>query len=330
MSTKKEDINVDDYLFAGVDRNEPEPEIENADYGNEVVSEEAPAPEPPPKPKAKEPEPEPEPEPEAAAPEGEPTDTVSEPEAEAGEPVKAEEPEEPQPHHMIPKARFDEVNERRKVAERKLREKEEAERLAKEAEDRDNTCDLSDREQAYMEAVLEGDIDTALAIRNEIREAERVQYQREMREQAKTVTKLTRAEEELNAAIDESVKTYPVFNKESAKFSQEITDDVLERFEGFKAVGYQPAAAMRKAVFDAARIYGLDSPEETPEPKPSAEIRNLPTAKQRQRKLEVEQNQPPLPGSRSPETGINVLQLPEEEFEKLSDAELAKLRGDVL
>lgn len=225
----------------------------------------------------------------------------------------------------IPKSRFDEVNERRKAAERRLKELEEREKEAEQGVD----FDFDAKEAEFMEAVLDGDKDKALAIRREIRAAERAIIEQQTARTSAATREQTKAELELQQAIDEAKSTYPAFDDASEAYSQDLTDEVLELFNGYVAQKYAPAVAMRKATRIVAKLHDLGAPseaeaEEAPAPKASLKPGQV------ERKLKAAKRQPPQPKGRAEERTVDVLRMSEAEFEKLSEAELRAMRGDML
>lgn len=228
----------------------------------------------------------------------------------------------------IPKSRFDEVNERRKAAERRLKELEESAKAAEKGID----FDFEAKEAEYMEAVLDGDREKALAIRREIRAAESKLYEQRAQQTASQTREQTKAELELQRAIEEAKSQYPAFDDTSEAYSQDLTDEALELFNGFVAQKYEPAAAMRKATRMVAKLYGLDAASSGESADESAERphQTRPKSGQVERKLKTAQRQPPQPSSRTEDRALDVMRMPESEFEKLTEAELRRLRGDMI
>lgn len=98
--------------------------------------------------------------------------------------------------------------------------------------------------------------------------------------------------------------------------------------------GYEPRHALREAADTVALRYGIQkagqaAPAPAQEPAAQAQAEPQPTS-DLERKTEMASRQPPkTPGSRNDgQSDVNTL--PESEFDKLSDEDLARARGDYL
>lgn len=217
----------------------------------------------------------------------------------------------------IPKSRFDEVNERRKVAEAKLIEMEQ--RLAQTKAP--VNVDLDGMEKAYMTAVLDGDQDKALEIRRQIRAAEERAIQDRIAQFSTTTREETKASLALEATIKEVQAKYPVFDENSEVFKPEYSEEALELFQTF-AQKLPRDLAMRKAVEYVVKVNGLESP--TPVSPPVA-----PRPTGLRQKLEAANAQPPVIAGRAaaPMT-TDILSMTDDEFDALPVSEIRRLRGD--
>jgi len=261
------------------------------------------------------------------------------------EPAEEEqEVEEEQPAHTdqprIPKSRFDEVNKRAKDAEAK------AEALQREFEalkagmqqgqpqqpqqpqqqpEQKPQFDFNAKEQQYMDAVLDGETDKALAIRNEIREAERAEFQSvaqtkstESVEQMQLRSRVEQAAIKLNAEK-------PIFDSTSESFNQSALDEALTVRNGLMATGVDPVEAMQQAAELVSFKY---KPAEAPvaQAEPAVPKQQPVSAK----KVDTANKQPPSIGAKTgqpADTGpkLDVMQMSEEEFDNLSSEEINKL-----
>lgn len=306
LKNEVEDLTAD--IFPGSQIEDDETPV---DRGDSVVAE--PEEETPP---VAEPDPEPEPEEAEEAPEPQVEEPEETPEVEAEKPKGKDEP-------RIPKSRFDEVNQRRKAAEEELRKYREREKIVKEVE----SFDFKGREKAYMEAVLDGDTDKALEIREEIREAERAVYTQEARKVADETTDQKRTKTELDSTINELQEKYPMFDGESEQFNEALTEEALAMYQGYLNRNVPPAEAMRRAVTNVVKLNGLDAPESVAEA-PKAKAQTKATPDQVRSKLEKATRQPPSPSTREAAPRPDPMNMSEAEFDKLSATELRKLRGD--
>lgn len=298
--------------FFGGDIDEPE-EIADVDRGDDIPSLEdtlldesgsAPAVEPP---AAGEPPAEPEPEPETSAEEPEAEDTKDE--------VKKKD------NNFVPRARMNEVLEQKRAAEQRLKD------LQAQLESKVPPTDypFDEKETAYMDAVLEGDHQKALAIRKEIRAAELELTRSVAATQAAQAKEATKAELEFTQVVQQMESDYPVFDQNSADYNQELVDEALELHAGFMSRGYSPAAAMRKAVTYVAKVNGLDAKVEAPAPAPKR------TASTVKSKLDAATAQPPVQtGVSGGEVEPDYRNLSDEDWDKLPKATIARLRGDIV
>jgi hypothetical protein len=268
-----------------------------------------------------------------------PTESVETPEPATPtepEPQAKAEPE-PEPEHqapMIPKARFDEVNTRRKALA------EENERLKAELAVRTQApepsappapaYDFTSKEKEYMEAVLDGDTDKALAIRGEIRQAEFQQITLQVQQSVPRpdeVVALSQQQVAQQSALEEVNAAYPVFDPTADNFDADLTEEAVAIAKGFiEFRGMDFPSAIRKAADQVARLNGIAaSTAASAAPK-------APTPKDVASKIERATQQPPTaPVSQVPEEPTtDVMNLTEEEFEKLPAATKARLRGDFM
>jgi hypothetical protein len=266
------------------------------------------------------------PEPQAAEPD------AAAPAAAAAAP--AEEPEKPAVEEpFIPKSRFDEINERRKAAEAKLRELEAREKAADPANVVD--FDFKGKEKAYMDAVLDGDTDKALTIRDEIRIAEQSLFQQMTQKAEQTARTAAKQDIKLEQTISELTSKYPTFDPDHADYSDDLTREALSFQRTFISDGYDPDKALRKAVAYVAKIHDLTEAGAAPAPQglqaaAAAPATPKPTQAQVEGKMRVAGQQPPVVPSAGKDAprGVNIMEMSDEEFEKLSPDEIRKFRGD--
>lgn len=267
--------------------------------------------------------------PEPDVPAAEEPEPDAEPAAEGEEPEAEEQPDAENPpaevdKQLIPRARFNEVNDRAKAAERR----------AQELEARLNATippteyDFESKEREYMDAVLEGDHQKALGIRRDIRAAEMDLARTVAAAQATQAKEATKAELEFEQTVAGIEAEYPAFSQTSEAYNQELVDEALELHAGFVSRGYSPAAAMRKAVTYVAKVNGLTGKSEAPAPAPAAPKRGPSTVKS---KLDLAASQPPVQsGVSGGEVEPDYNNLSDEEWNALPKATIARLRGDAM
>jgi hypothetical protein len=298
----------------------PEPEPEVAEETEEVVAEAE---------EAEEEEP---------VAEEEVAEEVEEPEAELEE---AEEPEEapvvaekPAKKTMVPKARLDEVLAKQKALQKQLDEINAANEKSAEAPD---AYDFDAKEVEYQNMVLDGETDKAVALRREIRKAEREQLEFEMRQEMNQTVTQDRQMTALQQAANAMEDAYPIFDRNSEVYNEDVTNEVVELRDAFMMKGYEAVDALSKAVKYVVKDHDLDQTQESaPSLAGQAQKTDEVARKRAQvtRKLRVADSQPPeLPGESSSnhgEKGVDLSTLTEDEFAALPEATLKRLRGDIL
>lgn len=262
----------------------------------------------------------------------EPTEPEAEPSAEPeAEELSAESEGEPSPEdpktdaekQLIPRARFNDINDQRKAAENRVRELEA--RLNQSIPATEYDFDTKERE--YMDAVLEGDHAKALGIRKDIRAAEVDLARSVAASQAAKAKDATKAELEFESTVASIEAEYPAFDQTNASYNQELVDEALELHAGFVSRGYSPAAAMRKAVGYVTKINGLEA-KGLAKPPAAAPVRTASTVKS---KLDLAASQPPTQGGVSGgEVEPDYANLTDDEWAALPQATIARLRGDLM
>lgn len=264
----------------------------------------------------------------------EPAETPPEPEAPVAE---TSEPEAPAPEAetaepRIPKSRFDQVNERRKLAEQRMRELEaELEASKRLSEAPPEVFDFDTAEQQYMEAVVDGEFDKAKQIRTQIRTAERnalAQQALKLRDEATAGARQSLA---LDAEIAALQADFPIYDPEAEGYNEELTNEALDIHRGLIASGkYSPQQAIRKAAELVAKANGVSAlSTAVDEPAPKAPARD--TKPNFAQKVAAANAQPPRAAGRGKADGQrSVAEMTEDEFASLPESTKRKLRGDVL
>lgn len=253
-------------------------------------------------------------------------------EVEAGEAGEAEavaidtpEPAEEKPTapEMIPKARLNEVIEQRRAAEElaaRLSAENEALKAQKVGVQVDADFDFDSKEQAAMDALMEGDADAYKKIRAEIRAAERQEAAR-ITETAFIARKESDA---LKEVASNAVEKYPFLDKETG--DDDAKREVIEWRDFYMAKGLPASKALQQAVDKVGPMYAkgtadIGATKDTR--KPAAIARNAAAS---------EAQGPDLSksgvGERATAGRINVNRMTDEEFDALPLAEQKRLRGD--
>lgn len=267
-----------------------------------------------------------------------PEEGTEQDDAEVEEDVEAKEtptPEEkPVKKPMVPKARLDEVLAKQKALQKQLDEINAANEKAEEAPE---SYDFDAKEVEYQNMVLDGETEKAVALRREIRKAEREQLEYEMRQEMNQTVNQDRQMTALQQAANAMEEAYPVFDRNSESFNEEITNEVVELRDAFMMKGYEAVDALSRAVKYVVKDHDLDQAQESAPSLAGKAQKTDELAKKRaqvSKKLKAADAQPPeLPGESSSNHGekaIDLSTMTEEEFDALPEATLKRLRGDIL
>lgn len=250
----------------------------------------------------------------------------------------------------VPHARFHEVNERAKLAEQVAQEEREArirleERLAilqgggqqPKKEERQPAFDFDAKEDAYTEALMEGDSAKAREIRKEIRAAERAEIEAEVSQRTEGKLAQQAATQQFMDEAERVIEKYP-FLADGKGQNTEAVAEVKEWRDFYISKGDPAHTALRKAAAKVGPLYAEDDGEDDDgEDKPQkklslVELRKQKQAQDRIRNAKAGGQQPPAVkggmGERGRNRSLAVEDLTDEEFDKLSPAEKAELRGD--
>ena len=246
--------------------------------------------------------------------------------ADAGK-KEAKEPKKPQ-KHMVPKDRLDKVLARNRELEAELARKNAASTPAAPKDDKaEKPFDYNAAEDAYQDAVLEGDKTKAAKIRADMRAAERAELKAELAKETGTESKRDRVNDAILQTTSEIERNFPVLDSNSKQYNKEIADEMVETYTGLVASGKDPLAALEKALKITVKMHDLvdeDGGEEDSAPK-----------KDVKEKLAAAKKQPPkMPASERSKKkdldaeDVDISTLTEEEFDALPEAVLRKMRGD--
>lgn len=268
-------------------------------------------------------------------------DNLPEPAAEeAPEPEHVEEHEDERQKKgggMIPHARFSEVNEQRKEAQRLAElERQRADALEAELQAlRTNKPPAATpapafgedaKEREYADALMEGELEKASQIRREIN--------RELRKQAAqdaiTYQQQAEAERQLMTVAKQAEKDYPYLNTPEGA-------EVLEMIILSRDQRARKGIPLHQALADAVSAI---APRFAPNETPSSGLQNTKqkvdtrTAQAIARGVSASASQPPAVqagiGNRATSSMLDVSDMTDDQFNALSAAEKAKLRGDAM
>ena len=232
----------------------------------------------------------------------------------------------------IPKPRFDEVNQRLKEAQRRNEELER--KLAKTSEDSEAQAAISDIQNRLNElddelsqAIIDADTQKVKALRAEERQLLGEARQIELEEHSTRI----RTQARYDLLVDQVEEQYPQYDQKSDSFDAELLRETNAVRYGYLSQGFSPEEALQKAV---KYVYPQFYPQqqETPslreEPKPTKRKTTTPT----ERNKKVAKAQPADVSSRRARDDDGALpdvsKMSDEEFDKLPEKVLARLRGD--
>ena len=254
----------------------------------------------------------------------------------------------------VPHARFNEVNMRRKAAEQeaeRLRAENEALKAGKAAatkpdeKEQDQSgkgaaapeIDVDAKEQAYLDAIMDGNTDAAKQIRREINQHLMTQASSEALKSARAEIKERQQAEELANAgkllattANAVVSDYPFLDDPA---HSEVLDMIEARRDALIAKGTPVHEALRQAAdFIAPRFApeGFTPAKSSEKPAPKTDLRQAAAVA---RGAQASIAQPPVPaaGMGNRATGSDaksVANMSDEDFDRLTAAEKKALRGD--
>ncbi len=248
---------------------------------------------------------------------------------------EVEEEEAAKPNGMIPKARFDEVNNAKKAAELReaallaeieaLRRGEVKPEAAKEAT-AEAVPEVSALEDAYTDALMDGDRDKARELRMQINAIIRDSAVQEVEHRTNQVQQ----SQSIAAAAAAVIEQYPEFNDAGEHANAEAIGELVEMRDFFIAAkGMSPAEAITKAAEKVARMYNLGAEPEVVDETKQVDDRTVVAIK---RGAKVAASQPSTGavgvGTRQDAAKVNIQTMSEEQFEALPEAEKKRMRGD--
>jgi hypothetical protein len=232
---------------------------------------------------------------------------------------------------MVPKSRLDEVLAKQKALQKQL---DDLQTAKVEAVTEAPEYDFAAKEAEYQQFVLDGESEKAIALRTEIRNAEKQQIMFEVQQTTTQNIQQSTEAQSLQAKATELEAQYPIFDVNSAEHDPDLLKEALELRDAFMIQGYDGAFALEKAVNTTLT---LQKPEllQTEAPKVDPKVAELNKKKQTAKvsaKIEASQQQPPaMKGEGAAQRGdkpIDLNKLSEKEFSALPEETLKRLRGD--
>ena len=258
--------------------------------------------------------------------------------------------EEKKPEPRMPLSRHREILNR----EREAREAAEA-RLAKaektgtasqlDADIAKDETKIDELETAYSKQLADGDVKEAGATMKAIRLLERSINDRKSDARIADATDKATEAVRYDGVVERLEKAYPQLEHGNDKYDQPKVNEVRELMAGFVAQGYKPSAALQKAVgyvFPAQTARQEEAVDVTTDAKPDAgktadELKAERKTAAVLKAASTAGKQPPdlkTVGIDSDKAGASILKgvmkMSQEDFAKLDEKELARMRGDEL
>tara|TARA_A100001037_G_scaffold70362_1_gene62945 strand:+ start:11308 stop:12375 length:1068 start_codon:yes stop_codon:yes gene_type:complete len=258
------------------------------------------------------------------------------------EEVVEEPPVEKPKKQMVPKSRLDQALNKQKELQRKL---EEIQNKQTESEATPTpSYDFDKAEVDYQALVLDGKSQEAVALRKEIRAAEREALRQEMQEDVTQTVSANQEQAETQKLAAEIEAEFTIFDQNHKDFNESMAQEVIALRDGFIQHNHSGPEALRKAADMVIKAYDLRGPASQQAETPTLAAKKAPTKppvdevarkrKQVNEKLKAAEAQPPeLPGESSAAHGekpLDIDNMTEDEFNALPPATIARLRGDVL
>jgi flagellar hook-basal body complex protein FliE len=240
----------------------------------------------------------------------------------------------------IPKARFDEVNTKKREAEEQAKRLAEENRLMREAlqqlaapqePQKPQAPSVKDLRKQYHAALLEGDMDKAEELSDVMDNIRRAEIEREILSRAMQETQqYSTAQQEqarFNQTLNNVLADFPQFVENSPEYNEEATMQAYEVAKGLIAAGHPQVNAMLRAVELTTRAYGIQPKSAQVNQPPQA----APAVPQTVQRAPTTVQQPP--SSRSvgsagkPGALPDIANMSYEEYESLPKDVIARLKG---
>ena len=237
---------------------------------------------------------------------------------------------------MIPKARFDEAQKKARAKQQELEEKlNQAETAQQQKQVSADVKELRDAietmQDEYEDLLFEGENEKARKLRKEIAAKQEELFDTRLAAQNRQTQANTLEQIRYDTQLAKVEADYAQLNPDSPDFEEDLAKEVGEMMGAWQGQGYTATAALQKAVH-----YVMGEPGKKGEDR-SQGLRTSRAVKARKKNIDANGKQPPNladVGRNSDTAGVDddglpdVTKLSEKAFAKLTDAQLAKLRGD--
>ena len=180
--------------------------------------------------------------------------------------------------------------------------------------------------------MLNGETEKAVALRNEIRNAEKEQFMFEVQAKMGQTVQQSQEMTELQAKAAEIEATFPILNENSADFDADLQAEVIDLRDAFTSQGYTAADALAKATEYTLAVKKPELLKGAPETKADPALQQRKQTSTVNKKLQAAESQPPaMKGEGSNAKGekkVDLSLLSSEEFDALPAETLRRMRGD--
>lgn len=237
----------------------------------------------------------------------------------------------------VPKSRLDEESAKRKKAEEELEKL--RTQLAAQARSQEEAAipkgpsmdelekELEDLEEKYEDAVINGEKDTARKLRGQIAKARDTIIESRVTTKAEAARNAALEQVQFDNFLERTLAAYPELDRSSENYDSTSEADVMDIAEAFLAKGQSRVDAIGKAVkLVLGAKKAVEAESETKTEKKTLSRKVVDTEKQAA--VKQPPSLKPVGDSGDKQPALHVL--PEDQFNKLSEAELRAARGDDL
>jgi len=188
----------------------------------------------------------------------------------------------------------------------------------------------------HAELTLQGDVDAAAELNVQILRKMQVQQQETIKKEVRSESVQGSAQRELNVVAQRIAETFPALDPEGTDFNEPLAKKVVMLRDAYIQSGRSLAGALEQAVEDllpgAHPEYFVASDEEEEEESPVQKRKEAKHKKAVEKKVKTTRQPEKLRGEsgRGPAKALRMEDLSDDEFDALSERELAKLRGDIV
>lgn len=254
--------------------------------------------------------------------------------------------EDPQAGNRVPIERFRTVTEERRAAKEEAARLTEENRLMREALQRmaqpqkaaeEAGPSIRDMRKQYHAALLEGDMDQADTIADQMDNLRRQEIERDVLDRAlhnaESRFEQRAAASNFNTTLSNVLTDYPQFVEDSPEYDPQLTADAMDIAQGFIARGTDPTQAMLRAVAISTKAYGVQSRAEAAQSTASAAADATPPSRpvNMQAKQQAARATPPATHTHGSSGGVpakhDISAMTFDDYEKLTAEERKTLLG---